>query len=43
MRYDEEQKRVIYEPVSIEDRTLVARVIRQDNRYLTPEQPADAE
>ena len=43
MRYDPEQKRVIYEPVSIEDRTLVARVIRQDNRYLTPEQPADAE
>ncbi len=28
MRYDEEQKRVIYEPVSIEDRTLVPRVIR---------------
>ncbi|PCJ31122.1 MAG: NADH-quinone oxidoreductase subunit C [Gammaproteobacteria bacterium] len=33
MRYDEEQKRVIYEPVSIEDRTLVPRVIRDDNRY----------
>ncbi|MEE9445078.1 MAG: NADH-quinone oxidoreductase subunit C [Cocleimonas sp.] len=29
MRYDEEQKRVIYEPVSIENRTLVPRVIRE--------------
>jgi NADH-quinone oxidoreductase subunit C len=34
MRYDEEQKRVIYEPVSIEPRILVPRVIRDDNRYL---------
>jgi len=33
MRYDEEQKRVIYEPVSIEDRTLVPRVIRKDQRF----------
>jgi len=33
MRYDPEQKRVIYEPVSIEERTLVPRVIRDDNRY----------
>lgn len=33
MRYDETQKRVIYEPVSIEPRTLVPRVIRDDNRY----------
>ncbi len=29
MRYDEEQKRVIYEPVSIEPRVLVPRVIRE--------------
>jgi len=28
MRYDEEQKRVVYEPVSIEERVLVPRVIR---------------
>jgi len=28
MRYDEEQKRVIYQPVSIEPRVLVPRVIR---------------
>ncbi len=33
MRYDEELKRVIYEPVSIEDRTLVPRVIRTDQRF----------
>lgn len=34
MRYDPEQERVIYEPVSIEPRVLVPRVIRDDNRYL---------
>jgi NADH-quinone oxidoreductase subunit C len=33
MRYDPEQRRVIYEPVSIEPRTLVPRVIRDDMRY----------
>jgi NADH-quinone oxidoreductase subunit C len=33
VRYDPEQRRVVYEPVSIEPRTLVPRVIRQDNRY----------
>jgi NADH-quinone oxidoreductase subunit C len=33
MRYDPEQQRVIYEPVSIEPRTLVPRVIRKDSRY----------
>lgn len=33
MRYDAEQKRVIYEPVGIESRTLVPRVIREDSRY----------
>lgn len=30
MRYDAEKKRVIYEPVSIEPRTLVPKVLRQD-------------
>ncbi|RKZ91318.1 MAG: NADH-quinone oxidoreductase subunit C [Candidatus Parabeggiatoa sp. nov. 1] len=34
MRYDPEKKRVIYEPVSIEPRTLVPRVVRHDNRYV---------
>ncbi len=33
VRYDPVQKRVVYEPVTIEDRTLVPRVIRHDNRY----------
>jgi NADH-quinone oxidoreductase subunit C len=33
VRYDAQQKRVVYEPVSIEARTLVPRVIRHDNRY----------
>jgi NADH-quinone oxidoreductase subunit C len=33
VRYDPEQKRVIYEPVEIEPRTLVPRVIREDHRY----------
>ena len=33
VRYDPEQERVIYQPVSIEPRTLVPRVIRDDNRY----------
>jgi len=33
MRYDPEKRRVVYEPVSIEPRTLVPRVIRDDHRY----------
>ena len=33
MRYNPDKKRVVYEPVSIKDRTLVPRVIRDDNRY----------
>jgi NADH-quinone oxidoreductase subunit C len=35
MRYDPERGRVVYEPVSIEPRVLVPRVIRKDNRYLS--------
>jgi NADH-quinone oxidoreductase subunit C len=31
MRYDPEQKRVIYQPVSIEPREVVPRVVREDN------------
>ena len=34
MRYDTEKERVIYEPVSIEPRTLVPRVKRTDHRYI---------
>jgi NADH-quinone oxidoreductase subunit C len=33
VRYDEAKGRVVYEPVAIEPRTLVPRVIRDDNRY----------
>jgi NADH-quinone oxidoreductase subunit C len=33
VRYDADKQRVVYEPVSIEPRTLVPRVIRDDNRY----------
>ena len=33
VRYDPEQKRVVYQPVTITNRVLVPRVIRDDNRY----------
>ena len=33
VRYDPEKARVVYQPVSIEPRVLVPRVIRDDNRY----------
>jgi NADH-quinone oxidoreductase subunit C len=33
VRYDPARGRVVYEPVSIAPRTLVPRVIREDNRY----------
>ena len=33
--YDADKQRVIYEPVSIEPRVLVPRVIRDDSRYQT--------
>jgi NADH-quinone oxidoreductase subunit C len=41
VRYDEEQKRVIYQPVTIEPRVLVPRVIRDDNRFGAVDEPAD--
>lgn len=34
MRYDATLKRVIYEPVDIQPRVLVPKVIRDDNRYM---------
>jgi NADH-quinone oxidoreductase subunit C len=49
MRYDAEQQRVIYEPVDIDPRVLVPRVIREDNRYVgkgpvsADAEPADAD
>jgi NADH-quinone oxidoreductase subunit C len=33
VRYDPEKRRVVYEPVSIEPRVVVPKVIRDDNRY----------
>ena len=33
VRYDEEKGRVVYEPVEIEPRVTVPRVIREDSRY----------
>jgi NADH-quinone oxidoreductase subunit C len=33
VKYDADRGRVVYQPVSIEERTLVPRVIRDDNRY----------
>lgn len=38
MRYDPDKRRVVYQPVSIEPRVLVPRVIRKDHRYVRPEQ-----
>lgn len=34
VRYDEDKGRVVYEPVEIEPRVLVPRVIRHDSRYV---------
>jgi NADH-quinone oxidoreductase subunit C len=35
VRYDSEKQRVVYEPVEIEPRVLVPRVLRKDTRYWT--------
>lgn len=34
VRYDEDKGRVVYEPVEIEPRVTVARVVRHDSRYV---------
>ncbi len=34
MRYDEVKERVVYEPVTIDERCNTQRVIRKDNRYV---------
>jgi NADH-quinone oxidoreductase subunit C len=39
MRYDPARGRIVYEPVSIESRVLVPRVIRKDHRYEVKPQP----
>ncbi len=38
VRYDPDKQRVVYQPVTITNRVLVPRVIRDDNRYITPEE-----
>ena len=40
MRYDPVKGRVVYEPVTIEPRVLVPRVIRDDSRYVTGDEDA---
>lgn len=37
VRYDSQKKRVVYEPVGIEPRVTVPRVLREDSRYQTDE------
>ena len=41
--YDAEQGRVAYQPVSIEPRTLVPRVVRDDNRYTVEAEDASTD
>ena len=36
VRYDPEQGRVVYQPVSIKNRVLMPKTIRHDNRYVSP-------
>ena len=42
MRYDPAQRRVVYEPVSIEPRTLVPKVIRNEERHRDGSASAEA-
>jgi NADH-quinone oxidoreductase subunit C len=42
VRYDSDKGRVVYEPVEIEPRTLVPRVIRSDSRYTAQQQEGSA-
>jgi NADH-quinone oxidoreductase subunit C len=42
VRYDATKKRVVYEPVEIEPRVLVPRVLRDDSRYKTDELDLEA-
>lgn len=42
VRYDPDRQRVVYQPVTIENRVLVPKVIREDNRYVRPEDEEDA-
>ncbi len=42
VRFDPERNRVVYEPVTIEPRVTVPRVIREDNRYTRPAEEGDS-
>jgi NADH-quinone oxidoreductase subunit C len=42
MRYDPLKERVVYEPVTIEPRVLVPKVIREDSRYLHGDDSVEA-
>ncbi len=41
LRYDAAAQRCVYEPVSIQPRVLVPKVIRQDNRYLSTDESSE--
>lgn len=41
VRYDAAQQKVVYEPVDIQPRVLVPKVIREDNRYVKSETPSN--
>jgi NADH-quinone oxidoreductase subunit C len=41
VRYDPEKGRVIYQPVTIENRVLVPKVIRHDHRYLIEQEEGE--
>ncbi len=43
MRYDPKKGRVVYQPVTIEPRVLVPKVVREDNRYLNEATPPVSE
>ena len=43
VRYDPDKARVVYEPVKIEPRVLVPKIIREDNRYVRPAVEGDSD
>jgi len=43
VRFDAKKDKIVYEPVDIEPRVLVPKVIRADNRYLQPNENVEEE
>jgi NADH-quinone oxidoreductase subunit C len=43
VRYDLDKKRVIYQPVTIENRVLVPKVIRDDKRFAKPSEAGESD